>query len=231
MHQLPRFSGPARVDSVNIGAAQPNPYKDTVSTGIGKRPVAGRVEVRAPGPKQGGLGSGLVGDFIGDRKSHGGDDQAVYAFAREDLDAWQDRLGRELPNGFFGENLTTLGIDVNDARVGERWQIGDELVLEVTEPRIPCSTFRGWVGEKGWLRIFTQVARPGAYFRVLNPGTVAGGDKITVIRRPDHDVSISLVYRATTTERELLPQLLAAGDDLTAELRETVAVRGGFDLF
>ena len=229
------------VGSVNIGAAQPNPYKETVSTGIGKRPVDGRVEVRAPGPKHGGLGSGLVGDFIGDTANHGGDDQAVYAFGREDLDDWQQRLGRDLPDGFFGENLTTRGVDVNEARLGERWRVGDHdrhqdhqcscLQLEVTSPRIPCSTFRGWVGEKGWLKTFTQVARPGAYFRVIAPGTVGADDPITVLRRPDHNVSVSLVYRATTTERELLPALLAAGDDLPDELRQIVADRGGFDLF
>jgi len=172
VHEVPQFVGPARVDSVNLATAQPNPYKDTVSTGIGKRPVPGRVLVRAPGPKDGGLGSGLVGDFIGDRENHGGDDQAVYAFAREDLDSWEQRLGRELPNGFFGENLSTRGIDVNDCRVGERWRIGDHdghgdaacdcLLLEVTEPRIPCSTFRGWVGEKGWLRTCSRSCWPPA---------------------------------------------------------------------
>lgn len=230
VNQVPQFTGAAIVDSVNIGKAEPNPYKDTISTGIGKRPVGRRVAVRAPGAKQSGLGSGLVGDFIGDTANHGGDDQAVYAYDRENLDVWEQRLGRELPNGFFGENLTTRGIDVHDARLGERWQIGDALVLEVTSPRIPCSTFRGWVGEKGWLKIFTEAARPGAYFRVIAPGTVGAGDPITIVRRPDHDVTVRLVYRATTTERELLPRLLAAGDDLPDELRQIVADRGGFDL-
>lgn len=139
----------AILDSVNLGRPRPNPHKSAESTGIGKLPVAGPVEVRDPGPKRGGLGSGLVGDFIGDRQHHGGNEQAVYAFQREDLDRWKERLGRELPNGFFGENLTTSGIDVNEARVGERWRVGAEVELAVTAPRIPCSTFRGWVGEKG----------------------------------------------------------------------------------
>ncbi|SDS97193.1 MOSC domain-containing protein [Microlunatus soli] len=222
------------VASVNIASAMPNPYKQTRQTGIGKMPVDGRVEVRAPGPKHGGLGSGLVGDFIGDTANHGGDEQAVYSFTREDLDAWERRLGRDLPSGFFGENLTTVGIDVNQARIGERWQIGepaDGVELEVTCPRIPCSTFRGWVGEKGWLKTFTEVARPGAYLRVVRAGTVGAGDPITISRPRDHDVTISKVYRATTTERHLLPELLAAGDDLSDELRQIIADRGGFDLF
>ncbi|HEY5821128.1 MAG TPA: MOSC domain-containing protein [Propionibacteriaceae bacterium] len=210
----------AAIASVNLGRPLPNPYKGTRTTGIGKEPTAGPVEVRDPGRKTSGLGSGLVGDFIGDGKHHGGNDQAVYAFQREDLDVWESQLGRELPNGFFGENLTTTGIDVNEARIGERWRIG-ELELEVTCPRIPCSTFRGWVGEKGWAKQFTAAARPGAYLKVVTPGQIQAGDVIEVIERPDHDVTITLLFRATTTDRDLLPQLLAAEaylDDETLDL-------------
>jgi MOSC domain-containing protein YiiM len=212
----------AVLDSVNVGAPRANPHKEARDTGIDKRPTRDAVEVRSPGPKSGGLGSGLVGDFVGDRSHHGGDQQAVYSFQREDLDAWQRRLGRELPNGFFGENLTTLGIDVNEARLGEIWQLGETVRLRVTGPRIPCTTFRGWVAEKGWLRTFTLDARPGAYLSVESPGFIASGDEVRVIHRPDHDVTVSLVYRAATTEPELLPSLLAAGDDLDDEWRETV---------
>ena len=200
----------ARLDSVNIGRPRPNPYKNTESTGIGKQPTFEPVEVRAPGPKTTGLGSGLVGDFIGDGRHHGGNDQAVYAFQREDLDDWERRLGRELPNGFFGENLTTLDLEINQALIGERWQVGEKVVLQVTAPRIPCATFRGWMGEKGWAKIFTAVGRPGAYLGVITPGTIRAGDPVEVIQRPEHDVSIGLVFRATTTERSLLPRLLAA---------------------
>lgn len=211
----------ARVDSVNLGHPRPNPHKDTGWTGIGKQPTFEPVKVRGPGPKTTGLGSGLVGDFIGDGKHHGGDEQAVYAFQREDLDEWQRRLGRELPNGFFGENLTTVGLEINDALIGERWQVGQEVVLQVTAPRIPCSTFRGWMGEKGWAKTFTAAGRPGAYLSVVVPGTVMTGDPIEVIQQPSHDVSIGLVFRATTTERDLLPRLLAAEaylDDGTIEM-------------
>jgi MOSC domain-containing protein YiiM len=210
------------LDSVNVGVRAPNPYQPEHSTGIDKRPVAEPVQVRDPGPKTTGLGSGLVGDFIGDGKHHGGSDQALYAFAREDLDDWQGRLRRPLPNGFFGENLTTFGLDVNGALIGERWLIGDTVVLQVTSPRIPCSTFRGWVGEAGWLKIFTEVARPGAYLRVVTPGLVAAADRIEVVHRPEHRVTISLLYRALTVERELLRQLRPAWDDLDDETRELV---------
>jgi MOSC domain-containing protein YiiM len=215
----------AKVDSVNLGRPRPNPHKEVGWTGIGKQPTDGPVEVRAPGPKSTGRGSGLVGDFIGDGKHHGGDDQAVYAFQREDLDEWERRLGRELPNGFFGENLTTIGLDINNARIGERWRIGDEVVLQVTAPRIPCATFRGWMGEKGWAKIFTAAGRPGAYLKVLTPGAIRAGDPIEVINRPDHDVTVTLLFKATTTERELLPRLLAAEAYLDQETIEMARQR------
>jgi len=128
-----------RLLSVNIAHVQPNPYKPFDVTGIDKRPATGPVAVRAPGMTDGGAGSGLAGDTIGDRRSHGGDDQAVYAYAREDLDRWQRDLGRTLTSGSFGENLTTQGVDVNGALIGERWSIGDAVVVEVTSPRVPCS--------------------------------------------------------------------------------------------
>jgi MOSC domain-containing protein YiiM len=218
----------ARLDSVNLGHPRPNPHKDTGRTGIWKQPTLEPVEVRAPGPKTIGLGSGLVGDFIGDGKHHGGDEQAVYAFQREDLDKWEQRLGRELPNGFFGENLTTLGLEINDALIGEHWQVGQEVVLQVTAPRIPCSTFRGWMGEKGWAKTFTAAGRPGAYLSVVVPGTITAGDPIEVIQPPDHEVSIGLVFRATTTERDLLPRLLAAEAYLDQETIEMVRRREVF---
>jgi MOSC domain-containing protein YiiM len=212
----------AKLESVNLARPRPNPHKESRWTGIGKQPTARSVEVRAPGPKSSGLGSGLVGDFIGDQKHHGGDAQAVYAFQREDLNEWEQRLERELPNGFFGENLTTAGLEVNDALLGERWRVGGEVVFQVTTPRIPCSTFRGWMGVKGWAKIFAATGRPGAYLSVITPGTIKVGDSIEVIHRPDHQVTVSMALRATTTDRALLPRLLEAGDDLDPELREAV---------
>lgn len=212
--------------SVNVGRPEPNPYKKTRATGIGKQPYDGPVGVRAPGPKHGGLGSGLVGDFIGDTRHHGGDGQAVYTFQREDLDRWADLLEREIPDGYFGENLTTVDLEVNEARIGERWQIGDQVVLQVTSPRIPCSTFRGRVGERGWLKTFTADARPGAYLSVVLPGTIRRGDTIEVLRRPAHDVTVSLMFRAFTTDRELLPTLAAAGEDLDQETYAAIATGG-----
>jgi len=199
-------------------AAKPNP------TGIGKIPADGPVHVSAPGPKGVG-GSGLQGDTIGDRQHHGGDDQAVYAYAREDLDWWQQRLGRALGPGAFGENLTTRGLDLTGALVGERWRVGEALVLEAACPRIPCGVFAEAMDESRWVKRFTQHGASGAYLRVVEPGPVAAGDRVEVVHRPAHQVTLGLYFRALTTEPQQLAALLEAGDALPAETRALIARR------
>ncbi|MFG1808845.1 MOSC domain-containing protein [Streptomyces sp. NPDC049040] len=212
--------------SVNVGRPMPNPWKRLAATGIDKLPVKGPVAVRAPGPK--GTGAvGLAGDRVYDIKNHGGDDQAVYAYAREDLDRWERELERSFGNGSFGENLTTTGYDVNAALIGERWQVGaDGPLLEVSCPRIPCATFAGWLDERGWIKRFTERALPGPYLRVVEPGELSEGDTVEVVHRPAHQVTVELSFRALTTEPDLLPRLLEA-DALPAEdlrqIRERLA--------
>lgn len=207
-----------RIGSVNIGQPRPNPWKTVKLTGIDKRPVDGPVMVTRPRAK--GMGMvGLAGDRVYDVRNHGGPDQAVYAYAREDLDFWEAELGRPLPNGVFGENLTTEGIDVNEALIGERWRIGPDLILEPSGPRIPCGTFQGWLARAGWIKRFTLAARPGPYLRVIEPGEIRAGDRIEVVHRPGHDVTVALAFRALTIEPDLLPRLLAA-DALPGELKE-----------
>lgn len=211
------------VQSVNLGIATATDQSSARFTGIDKQPTEEPVWVCAPGPKGTG-GSGLAGDAVCDQRHHGGDDQAVYAYAREDLDHWQRELGRDLGNGCFGENLTTTGIDLSQAVVGETWRIGAELVLQVSDPRIPCRTFAGFLGERGWIRRFTETACPGTYLRVLQPGSVQAGDPIAVLDRPAHRVTVQVAFRAFTTRSELLPRLIGV-DGLSAEARRRVAAR------
>lgn len=203
--------------SVNLGRSRASRHTDNGVTGIDKRPSTEPVELRDPGLERG--RSGASGDAIGDPRSHGGTDQAVYAYAREDLDTWQAELGRPLTNGVFGENLTTSGLDVNGALIGERWQVGGDCVLEVTSPRIPCRTFAGWLEEQLWVKRFTQRGAPGAYLRVIVPGRVTGGDAITIVHRPEHEVTIAMMFRALTTDKSLQSRLAVAGDALPEDLR------------
>ncbi|QFU87988.1 6-N-hydroxylaminopurine resistance protein [Amycolatopsis sp. YIM 10] len=179
------------VQSVNIGSAQPNPWKSVPTTGFHKRPVPGPVHVRVPGP----AGSGLDGDHVGDHRNHGGEEQAVLAHAAEDLARWSRLLGRDLPPGAFGENLTTVGLDLTEAPIGQRWLVGDELVLEVSSPRVPCATFAGKIAEARWIKRFVEHARPGAYLRVITPGPVRAGDPVRIVAQPDGGPTIVDEFR------------------------------------
>lgn len=161
-------------------------------TAIDKRPVTGKVQVRP---------LGLYADVQADRKHHGGEDQAVYAYADEDAEYFAASLGREIPPGLFGENLRTTGVDVTGAVTGERWRIGETLELEVTIPRIPCGTFARRMGVDKWVRRFTEEGRPGAYLRVVKSGPVAAGDPVLVTHRPAHGVTIGEVFAGLTPER------------------------------
>jgi len=161
-------------------------------TAIDKRPVDGPVRVRP---------LGLYADVQADRKHHGGEDQAVYAYADEDAAHFADLLDRPIPAGLFGENLRTSGIDVTGAVTGERWLVGDTLLLEVTIPRIPCGTFARRLRVDKWVKRFTEEGRPGAYFRVVKSGPVAAGDPITVVERPDHGVTIGDMFAGMTPDQ------------------------------
>ncbi|WP_156756452.1 MOSC domain-containing protein [Actinokineospora pegani] len=206
------------VRAVNVGKAIEVESKSGRS-GIDKRPVDGAVLVTAPGAG----GSGLAGDEIIDGRVHGGPVQAVYAYAREDLDRWQTELGVVLADGVFGENLTTVGIDITGTKVGELWRVGEELVLRVTTPRMPCRTFAAWLDREGWVKTFTQHAVPGTYLSVEEPGHVRAGDRVTVLERPGHGVTVGMAFRAVTLEPELLPGIDV--DGVHEELRATARKR------
>lgn len=190
-----------RIESVNAGRAAPlQAGGRTVRSAIVKTPVAGPVAV---GPL------GLDGDEQADRRVHGGPHQAVYAYARESYEWWQAELGRVLAPAILGENLTTSGVDVDGAHVGERWRAGS-VVFEVTAPRIPCAKLAARIGDPGFVKRFARAQRPGAYLRVLEPGTLAAGDGIDVVERPNHGVTIALVRTAYLDDHSLAPRLLDA---------------------
>lgn len=171
----------ARVLSVNVGAVREVLWRDeVVSTAIWKRPVSGRIALR---------GVNLDGDDQADRTVHGGPDKAVYAYAREDYDAWRDRHGIITEPGLFGENLTVEGLDLRRAVIGERWTVGSTL-LEVAQPRLPCFKLGIRMDDARFPKRFQAEGRMGAYLRIVREGDVAAGDAIAVVERPGHGVTL-----------------------------------------
>ena len=189
-------------------------WEDNVGfTGIDKRPASGRVRV---------FDHHVEGDSILDVANHGGPDKAAYAYAREDAAWWATELGRDVPPGSFGENLSTSGLDVTGAVIGERWAIGSA-VFEVSCPRIPCRTFAGFWDVPRLIKWFTEVGRPGAYLRIYAEGDVGAGDAVEVVHRPAHGVTIGESFRALTGDHSLAPRLLEA-PELPAEAHERARV-------
>ena len=154
--------------SINVGTAQHIAgYKPL--TGIIKTPVGSAQIDRL----------GIAADAICDREHHGGVDQAIYLYFADDYQFWADELGRRIEPGTFGENLTLSGIEGRSVAVGDRFSIGPVL-LEVTSHRTPCMTFSARMGDPMWVRKFHRAGRPGAYCRVLAPGSVEAGMAVLV---------------------------------------------------
>jgi len=193
--------------SVNVGGIRQFDYngRQAVSA-IWKAPVSGRVAAQ---------GVNLAGDDQADRAAHGGPDKAVYAYAVEDTRWGESELGSELEPGQFGENLTVEGLDVTNALVGERWEIGTTL-LEVSEPRVPCWRLGVRMQDKRFIRRFTEARRPGSYLRIIGEGELGSGDEIQVIERPDHDVTVGDVFRIYTGDRDEAGRILDAPQISTA---------------
>lgn len=196
----------ASVVSINVGMPREVAYETTSlpTSGIEKHPVQGPVRITE---------AGVEGNASADTANHGDEFMRVYAYSVEDYAWWSAELLREMRPGLFGEQLTTEGIDLNAAIVGETWRVGTAL-LQIAHVRVPCLTFKGWMGANqydagAWVKRFTLAGRAGPYFRVLEPGVVAAGDPITVEDRPDHGVSVAELFRAVTIAPSLLPRVAA----------------------
>ncbi|MBT8113087.1 MAG: MOSC domain-containing protein [Gammaproteobacteria bacterium] len=189
----------AKVLSVNVGTPREFEYKNrNAKSAIWKSPVTGRIAAR---------GVNLDGDDQANRVAHGGYDKAVYAYAIEDIAWWEQQVGQTIHYGVFGENVTTHGISVNEALVGERWEVGTT-ILEVSEPRIPCWRLGVRMEDKTFPRQFTQALRPGSYLRIIVEGDIGANDEINVIAKPDHDLSVRDVFRIFTHNREEFARIL-----------------------
>jgi MOSC domain-containing protein YiiM len=219
------FRRRAEVGAVCVGSART--YRFTPEheqrSGIDKRSVHGPVAV--------GL-EGLDGDVQVDRRFHGGVDRAVYAYAQSDADHWAAALQREVMPGLLGENLRVEGLDVSGARIGERWRTSRGLVLEVTAPRMPCRTLQGFLDVPDMISRFNSAGRPGAYLRVIEPGHVAAGDRVTVERDETADAAPSVAQvmawrrgSIATAELHRLVGLERLATDLRAWAEETLRHR------
>jgi MOSC domain-containing protein YiiM len=190
------------VESVNVAVVRSDIATRAPSgrTGIDKRPVDGPVLLTA---------DGVQGDTICHTKHHGGPDQAVYAYAAEDLAFWAAELGQDIRPGGVGENLTVSGVDCTGAVLGERWQVG-AAVLQVRRARSPCHVFAGFRGVPDLVKRFIAAGRPGAYLAVERPGLVRAGDEVTLLDRPDHGVTVADLMAASTVARERAPEVAVA---------------------
>jgi MOSC domain-containing protein YiiM len=180
-------------------------------TAIDKRPVAGAVTVGE---------LGLAGDRQCDTRNHGGPDKALYVYASEDAAWWAEELGRDIPPGLFGENLTTSGLDVTGALIGEHWRIGHRssgVLVEVRMPRTPCANLSARMGLPRFHRRFAEVGCPGAYLKVLTAGSVAADAPIAVEHRPGHGITVGDVARDPTPEQ--MRRLLESEVDLAEPMR------------
>ncbi|MEJ2312632.1 MAG: MOSC domain-containing protein [Gemmatimonadales bacterium] len=188
-----------RLLSVNVGRRRQFEHKGRpAESAIWKLPIEGRVLA---------CGVNLQGDEQADRSVHGGHDKAVYAYASEDYDWWSEELGRELEYGEFGENLTTAGLDLTNALVGERWEVGST-VLEVSEARMPCWKLGVRVNDKHFPQHFLAAGRPGAYLRILQEGDIGSGDEIRVVHRPPHDLTVGDLSRIYAGDRHDVGRML-----------------------
>ena len=155
---------------------------------------------------------GLVGDVVSDTRHHGGADQAIYVYGDDDYKWWEEEMSETLSPGTFGDNLTIASLSCRHVFIGDRFHIGNDVVIEATAPRIPCATLAARMREKQFPAKFRRAERPGFYCRVLNTGSVVAGDNVEHIayeQTPRFSVvDIFRLYYQPNPSVEVLQQVL-----------------------
>jgi MOSC domain-containing protein YiiM len=183
-----------KIVSVNVSYPKEVDFEgQKVTTGIFKEPIEGRVKLRT---------LNLDGDKQADLTVHGGPDKAVYAYPIEHYEFWHNVYPKmKMPNGMFGENLTTEGLMEAEVNVGDVFKIGSAKVI-ATQPRMPCYKLGVKFERMDVLKKFLASGRSGIYFKVLKEGEVDVGDLIVKIKKDTNRVGISDIIRLYTSERE-----------------------------
>ena len=182
-----------KVVSVNVGLPREVVWHGrTVSTGIYKQAVPGRIALRK---------LNLDGDRQADLTVHGGEHKAVYCYPLEHYDYWRIELpGQDLPMGAFGENFTTAGLLEDSVHLGDRLSIGSAEVV-VTQPRLPCYKLGIRFQSDDMVKRFFGSRRTGFYVAVAREGEVGAGDEITMILRDPNRVPVSEITRLYAEKR------------------------------
>ncbi len=200
--------------SVNIGREQTLRRKDRIEkTGIFKNPLSKPVQVTK---------LGLDNDVIVSKKHHGGPDQALYVYGLPDYEWWAKELGKEMTPGLFGENLTISEMESASFNIGDVLHVG-EVVIQVTAPRIPCSTFASRMGDPQWVKKFRRAERPGLYCRVLQEGLIEAGSFVSVERYTGETLGIVEMFRDYYVKDKSMETLLR-------HLNAPIAIRARRDL-
>jgi MOSC domain-containing protein YiiM len=175
-----------KVISVNIGKKEKLIYKgEEIVTGILKYPVNNAISLGK---------EDVVDDAVVDRRYHGGEDQAVYAYSENHYNYWKSLF----PNldwhfGMFGENLTITNLDETKIYVGSVYKLG-ETIIEVTKPRTPCKKLGIVFKTQHFLKQFWNTTKSGIYFKVIKTGKVAVNDELILIKKAEKSPTIAEVY-------------------------------------
>ena len=150
----------------------------SVTTGIFKQPVEGRIVLR---------NLNLDGDRQADLMVHGGQYKAVYCYPIAHYEYWKRELSRrELPMGMFGENFTIDGLLEDSVYLGDRFSIGSAEVI-VTQPRLPCYKLGIRFQSDDMVKRFLDSRRTGFYAAVTREGEVGAGDDIKMTARDTNE--------------------------------------------
>ena len=208
-----------RVLAVRVGRPRALPFRGgSIQSAIEKAPVDGPVALTA---------TNLEGDEQADLAVHGGTDKAIYLYSSQDYEWWRSELGREIPDGIFGENLTVGGDWLGSVRIGDRFAIGDALIA-ATEPREPCVKLGVRLNDQSFLKRFREAGRTGVYARVVKEGAIAAGDAIFADDLGDPaNITVAELHDLYVSGRRDTTRLLAAtrSPDLTQGWTEWVEKR------